>query len=92
MEKHYIGDDDVYEAKATVDKPKSIEDLRNRIADMSILAEVEIKKSRVLVRVHGHGGTNQYMASGMSDRFWLNRHCLSKKVSGDTVIYYFSFE
>lgn len=94
MRKYFIGDDDGHEEPQNLmmRKPGSLNELKMRVAEMTILADIEVRGPKVLVRVREHGGTNQYMASGMEDRFWLNKFCQTKKESGSTTFYYFYFK
>lgn len=94
MRKYHIGEDEntnneSYEYSKT---PKSVDDLRRRVADMSVLADIQSIGHKALVRVQAHAGTSQYMASGGEDHFWLNKFCYNKKVSGPYTLYYFRFD
>lgn len=91
MRKYYIGEDLVDTELDIYQEPTSLEQLKNRVAQMSILAEVETRGPKIFVRVQEHGGTNQYMASAAEDLFWLKKFCETSKQIGAATFYYFKF-
>jgi hypothetical protein len=91
MRKYYIGDDDGNEDFGINKPPTTLEELKHRVSSMTILASVEVRGSRVLVRVQENAGTTQFLSSGMEDKFWLNQFCINKKESGVATFYYFKF-
>jgi hypothetical protein len=92
MKKIYVGDDShLNNGKETGVDPKiTAELLKEKIKEMAIYAEVDVKsRSRAIVIVHPNAGTTMYMSSEFNDHFWLQTNCVKKELLGDTIKYHF---
>lgn len=92
MEKIHIGDDSGYGSDDLFDKkPTTTQILKDRVATMSIHAEVETRAKKTFVRVLENIGTHHFLADGSMDYAYLNQYCHEKKKIGSATFFYFKF-
>ena len=89
MKKIYIGDDSGTDEQDFDQKPTSLQNLRDRVAQMAIGAEVETRGRKVFVRVMDNIGTHHFLADGSMDYAYLNQFCTEKKKIGAATFFYF---
>ena len=91
MEKYYIGDD-ASKNDAVEGKPEKItlEILKEKVKNMCIYAEVEVKSERrASVVVHKNTGTTMYLSSEFSDHYWLQANAIKKEDHDGIIRYHF---
>jgi hypothetical protein len=92
MKKIHVGDDShLNKGNETIVEPKiTAAILKEKIKEMAVYAEVDIKSSsRAIVVVHPNAGTTMYLSSQYNDHFWLQTNCVKREYVGDTVKYHF---
>jgi hypothetical protein len=94
MQKFYIGDDANNEV-ADHEKPnfqKTINNISKFVTDGGVYADFVDKRTHVIVKVHAHTGTGEYLARGSETLTWLTFNSFKKQNRGSVTDYYIKYD
>jgi hypothetical protein len=94
MKIYQIGDEiPDEEVKAPdADKVLTVDSLRAKLHEMSIMADIETRSNDVLVRVLDNIGTGQFLANAVDDHFWLKSKAYKTERRGTSVVYFLKMD
>ena len=93
VEKIYIGDDTKTKTPDDDTPPKTLSELKQKVASMEIMADVDmVTKTKARVRVMDNVGTTMFMSKANDNLFYLSSFSESKEKKGSTTFFYFRLE
>ena len=94
MQKFYIGDDaqNMAEDHEKDGFQKNLRNISRYVTDGGVYADFVDKRTHVIVKVHAHTGTGEYLSRGSQTLMWLSHHAFKRADHGSVTDYFVKYD